>query len=75
MKKGYSTMLIHEKVIKEGEFNASKTSSDLTTMMVFSSSERTEKAWRRILSAAGMKLCKVWSLPHMLESVLEVEAQ
>ena len=47
------------------------TTSDLHMMMVLSSFERTESAWRDIIAAAGLHLVNIWRVPGSAESVIE----
>ncbi|MCJ1386027.1 hypothetical protein MMC17_009152 [Xylographa soralifera] len=66
----YSRILIHETVVAETP-SALDTTSDLQMMMVLSSSERTEGAWRAIVAAAGLTTVKIWRAPGNAECIIE----
>ena len=70
MEPDYSRVLIHETVITDTP-SALNTTSDLQMMMAFSALERTESAWRDIVSTAGLDVIKVWQAPGSAESIIE----
>ncbi|KAI1180228.1 O-methyltransferase-domain-containing protein [Nemania sp. FL0916] len=67
---GRSRVLIHE-IIITGDAPAAATTSDMQMMMVLSSRERTEEAWRAIVTGAGLRVAAIWGLPGSMESVIE----
>lgn len=73
MKPGYSKALLHEGVVTSRNPHNQMTGLDLTMMMAFSSSERTEDIWRNLLASAGLKITKIWGSPNAVESVIEAE--
>ena len=70
MTTGYSRVLIHEIVI-QAQPSCLGTTSDIQMMMVHSSFERTEQMWMDLISAAGLKLIKIWTSSASAESIIE----
>ena len=66
----YSRILIHEIVVTNTP-SILATTTDLQMMMVHSSVERTEAAWRNIVAVAGLKVVKIWGVPGNTESIIE----
>lgn len=73
MEPDHSKVLVHDNVITASDPHPQATASDLTVMMAFSASERTEIMWKRLLSEAGLKTIKIWKMPVSVESVIEAE--
>ncbi|KAL8996315.1 MAG: hypothetical protein Q9169_004154 [Polycauliona sp. 2 TL-2023] len=73
MKKGYSKLLIHENVVPNQHAPWSTTALDIQLMALAASSERPETHWRDLLTAAGLKIIKIWSHPEGTESLIETE--
>lgn len=74
MEKGYSRLLLNESVIEAKGAHPDATTLDMIMMMVFSSVERTEEHWRKLIARVPeLKLVKIWTLPEAVESVLELE--
>ena len=73
MERGYSRLILHEKVISDERPTADVTSIDLTMMAMFSATERTESDWKRLLAAAGMKIIHVFRSPVLYEAIIEAE--
>ena len=73
MERGYSKLLLHEKVISDRHPTADVTSIDMTMMATFSATERTQSMWREMLTAVGMKVNKFYISPALFEAIIEVE--
>ena len=73
LERDYSSILIHETVLPESQAPAPSTTSDLQMMMALTAYERTDTMWRELLSAAGLKMSRVFKTPVSSESVTEVE--
>ncbi|KAL9593641.1 MAG: hypothetical protein Q9219_007457 [cf. Caloplaca sp. 3 TL-2023] len=73
MKKGYSKLLINENVIPARGAHWLSTGLDMTMMAGFSSCERTEDNWRKLLEASGFKIIKIWTYEPGCESLIEAE--
>ncbi|KAK2756215.1 hypothetical protein FQN54_005623 [Arachnomyces sp. PD_36] len=73
MTPGYSKILINENVIPDTDAYWETTALDIIMMGCFASQERTEKQWRKLLSAAGLKVLNVWTVERGVESLIECE--
>ncbi|WQF86499.1 Putative O-methyltransferase domain, S-adenosyl-L-methionine-dependent methyltransferase superfamily [Colletotrichum destructivum] len=73
MKPGYSRLLVNENVLPPTGANWQKTALDMMMMTLFSSRERTEEQWRRLLEPAGLRIIKIWSQGEGVESLIECE--
>ena len=73
MKPGYSKLLVNENVVSDVEPDWQVTGQDLMMMTMVSSRERQEGQWRELLAGAGLKVIKVWSHLHGVESLIECE--
>ncbi|KAK1730003.1 O-methyltransferase [Colletotrichum acutatum] len=73
MKPGYSKLLINENVIPSIGADWQATALDMMMMTLFSSRERTEEQWRKLLEPAGLKIVKIWSAGEGVESLIECE--
>ncbi|CAD6585820.1 MAG: hypothetical protein CYPHOPRED_003308 [Cyphobasidiales sp. Tagirdzhanova-0007] len=73
MERGYSKLLVYDTVIAFGDTRPDGTSVDLTMMFALGAAERTEAAWKSIITAAGLAITKIWTLPEATESVIEIE--
>lgn len=73
MKPGYSKLLINENVIPAKNADWQATSVDLVMMSLYSSKERTEADWRRLLDKASLKIVQIWSKGEGVESLIECE--
>ena len=73
MKPGYSTLLIHDNVQKEGPPQPHATAYDLTMMINVAGEERSEAHWKELLKSAGFKVIKIWSSPSAAQSIIEAE--
>lgn len=73
MEKGYSKLLLNEKVIPAEKPSRVATTGDTIMMATFSASERTQSDWERLLTEAGLKLVKVWQKKIYSEGVVEAE--
>ncbi|KAI9714607.1 MAG: hypothetical protein M1828_001144 [Chrysothrix sp. TS-e1954] len=62
MKSGYSKLLIVENIFPEDsrELPLATTGLDITMMVQFASLERTEKMWRKLIDAAGLRVENIW---------------
>ncbi|KAL3462053.1 S-adenosyl-L-methionine-dependent methyltransferase [Aspergillus heterothallicus] len=72
MKPGYSKILVNENVIPDTGAYWEATSLDLI-MMQLGSAERTERQWRSLLEAAGLKVINIWTARRGVESLIECE--
>ncbi|GJD01163.1 O-Methyltransferase [Colletotrichum higginsianum] len=73
MKPGYSRLLVNENVLPPTGANWQTTALDMMMMTLFSSRERTEEQWRRLLEPAGLRIIKIWSQGEGVESLIECE--
>lgn len=73
MKKDYSKILFNENVIPDRGAHWRSTALDLLMMASFSSTERTERAWKTLLESAGLKIVKIWNYEKDAESLIEAE--
>lgn len=73
MKPGYSKILINENVIPRTNAYWETTALDMVMLAYFSSKERTEEDWNKLISDAGLKITKIWSGGKGVESLIEVE--
>ncbi|ROT36501.1 S-adenosyl-L-methionine-dependent methyltransferase [Sodiomyces alkalinus F11] len=73
MKPGYSKLLINENVIPGTDADWQATALDLVMMTLFSSKERTDADWRRLLGKAGLKIVNIWGKGEGVESLIECE--
>ncbi|KAF4773873.1 O-methyltransferase [Colletotrichum scovillei] len=73
MTPGYSKLLINENVIPSIGADWQATALDMMMMTLFSSRERTEEQWRKLLEPAGLKIVKIWSAGEGVESLIECE--
>ncbi|OHW96427.1 sterigmatocystin 8-o-methyltransferase [Colletotrichum incanum] len=73
MKPGYSKLLVNENVLPPTGANWQTTALDMMMMTFFSSRERTEEQWRRLLEPASLKIIKIWSKGEGVESLIECE--
>jgi hypothetical protein len=73
MKAGYSTLLIHDNVQKEGPAHPHATAYDLTMMINVAGEERNEAHWNELLGSAGFKVIKIWSSQSAPQSIIEAK--
>ena len=59
-----STLLLDEIVVPDKPVDWFVTQTDLAMMVQFSSMERTEEHWRRLLSEAGLKVRDITTYTH-----------
>ncbi|KAK0513545.1 hypothetical protein JMJ35_003909 [Cladonia borealis] len=69
----YSKLLIHEFVIPDTGAHWISTALDIMMMAVFSSRERREQDWRKILEGVGFRIIKIWTAEPGAESLIEAE--
>ena len=69
----YSRLLINEYVIPDTGAHWISTALDMLMMATFSSRERSEQNWRRILEGVGFRIIKIWSPEPGAESLIEAE--
>lgn len=73
--RGYSRLLLHDSVVDEVKPKPRVTVADVAMLGWFSSKERTETEWDRLLTRAGLRLLKVWR-PEVMdtgECIIEAE--
>ncbi|KAK2810972.1 hypothetical protein FQN50_002564 [Emmonsiellopsis sp. PD_5] len=73
MRPGYSKILINENVIPSTDAYWESTALDIVMMSLFSSQERTEKQWRKLIASAGLKIVNIWTVEKGVESLIECE--
>lgn len=74
MTSGYSKLLINENVIPPTDTYWESSGLDMVMMTLFSSMERTQTDWCRLLEAqAGLKIVKIWDGGKGVESIIECE--
>jgi hypothetical protein len=73
MKKGYSKILFNENVIPDRGAHWRSTALDLLMMASFSSTERTEQVWKKLLGSAGLRVVRIWDYEKGTESLIEAE--
>lgn len=73
MERGYSKLILHEKVISDQHPTPDVTSMDLTMMATFSATERTQSMWGEMLAAAGMKINRIYTSPALFDAIIEAE--
>ncbi|KAH7308596.1 O-methyltransferase [Stachybotrys elegans] len=74
MEPGYSKILIHEDVVSVRDPSVQATVADMTMMMCFSSAERTDQDWQRLISGIpGLQVSKIWRKPYTIGGIIEVD--
>lgn len=73
MIKGYSKLLINENVMPDMDAHWVSTGLDMLMMTLFSSSERTEEHWRKLLESEGFQIANIWTNEPGTESLIEAE--
>lgn len=73
MRKGYSTLLLSENVLPEVDCNPHLSAIDICMMTELAALERSDKQWNAVLTSAGFKLVKVFTIPSSTKSVLQAE--
>ncbi|CAM1504819.1 Fc.00g024100.m01.CDS01 [Cosmosporella sp. VM-42] len=73
MKPGYSRILINENVIPSTGAQWEATALDIMMLTLLASRERTRENWETLLSAAGLRICNIWSVANGVESLIECE--
>ncbi|PYI33452.1 putative O-methyltransferase [Aspergillus indologenus CBS 114.80] len=73
MKKGYSKLLIYDIVLPSTKASTVQATMDVQMMSLLSATERTEADWRRLLTDAGLQVCKFWPDPRQYEMIIEAE--
>ncbi|RAH78842.1 putative O-methyltransferase [Aspergillus japonicus CBS 114.51] len=75
MKKGYSKLLIYDIVLPSTKASTVQATMDVQMMSLLSAAERTEADWRRLLTDAGLQVCKFWPDPRQYEMIIETEVE
>ncbi len=74
MEREYSRLLIHEVLVPAREPSLAATTLDMAMMALFSSLERTENEWRRLIDGVeGLQIAKIWKARQADESIIEIE--
>ncbi|RJE22851.1 O-methyltransferase [Aspergillus sclerotialis] len=73
MKKGYSKLLVCDIVLPPTGASISQSTMDVEMMAIMSASERTENAWRKLLTDSGFKISSFWPDPQQYEMIIEAE--
>lgn len=74
MIKGYSKLFIYDIVLSSTGASISQTTMDVNMMSLLSASERTQGAWEKLLTSAGLKIINFWPDPQEYEMIIEAEA-
>ena len=69
----YSKLLINEFVIPDTGAHWISTTVDIIMMALYSSGERREQDWRKLLEGAGFRIIKIWTVEPGAESLIEAE--
>lgn len=72
MKPGYSRLLLNDAVLYEGRNHPLCASADLLMMSLFCAKERSRSDWERLLCEAELSILKIWTIPEIPESLIEV---
>ena len=74
MEPGYSRILIHEVLVNDRAPSLTVTTLDLTMMALFSTLERSEEQFRKLINGVeGLRITKIWKNRQAVESIIEVE--
>ncbi|EPS43349.1 hypothetical protein H072_2598 [Dactylellina haptotyla CBS 200.50] len=73
LKKGYSKLLIFDVVVPPVGASVIQAAHDLCLMSLLSAAERTEAAWKALLSQAGFKVVGMWKDARGTETLMEAE--
>lgn len=73
MVKGYSKLFVYDIVLPPTGASISQTTMDVNMMSLLSASERTQDAWERLLTDAGLKIVNFWPDPQEYEMIIEAE--
>ena len=73
MTRGYSKLFICDVVVPPVGASTSQTVMDVMMMSILSASERTERAWEKLLASAGLRVVKYWPDSLQYETLIEAE--
>ncbi|KAJ5360888.1 Winged helix-turn-helix transcription repressor DNA-binding [Penicillium concentricum] len=73
MVKGYSKLFIYDIVLPPTGASISQATMDVEMMSLLSASERTQGAWTKLLTDAGLQIVNFWPDPQQYEMVIEAE--
>lgn len=73
MVKGYSKLFIYDIVLPPTRASISQATMDVEMMSLLSASERTQGAWEKLLTEAGLKIANFWPDPQEYEMIIEAE--
>lgn len=73
MERGYSRLLINEKVLHDSRSSLSAATSDVMMMVMNGGIERTESQWHQLLSSVGLKIVNIWTMEEGAESIIEAD--
>ena len=63
MKPGYSKLILNEIVLPDKGAPLQMALWDMQMMVVLGGRERTERAWRQLLSSVGLEVVGIWQPP------------
>lgn len=69
---GYSRILINDLICLPGVSHPSAPAMDIVMMSVFNGKVRSKAEWIELINKAGLKVERIWSVPAIGESVIEV---
>ncbi|KAF1961837.1 O-methyltransferase [Byssothecium circinans] len=73
MKKGYSKILINDYVVPNQGAKWPQTALDWQLMASLGARHRTEADHKKLYEGAGLKIVGIWSHPHSVDSLIELE--
>ncbi|MCJ1261428.1 hypothetical protein MMC22_001292 [Lobaria immixta] len=73
MKKGYSRLLINERVLHDFGVSLSPAASDVLMLVTCGGIQRTETEWRRLLDSVGLNIVGIWVMEEGGESIIEAD--
>lgn len=73
MIKGYSKLFVYDIVLPPTGASISQATMDVEMMSLLSAAERTQAAWEKLLTDAGLKIVKFWPDPQQYEMIIEAE--
>lgn len=73
MIKGYSKLFIYDIVLPPTGTSISQATMDVEMMSLLSAAERTQAAWEKLLTGAGLKIVAWWPDPQEYEMIIEAE--
>ena len=73
MTPGYSKLLIGNIILPESDVPLRNSDLDIAMMYLHSGMQRSEREWRELVEAAGLRVVKVWYPDGDGDGIIEVE--